>query len=159
LADWFAYPSSWPSPNVLKSFVRWAKVPPAQLTFMDFARIALGLDKAKAKRGTHTCIISGSFPLDVNKQIQQTCASPHSQSPQIYGFSCALHAYVLLHAPRLSLLSDVLFSERLARQGPFLPPLFFHFPLSCQSPKCLHKQPVSLDDDCGVPQPSLLLNH
>src|SRR5712672_1077571 len=84
LVDWIAYPSSWLSLNVLKSFVRRTKVPSAQLTFMDFARIAPGLAKAKAKRGTHTCIISGSFPLDVNKQIQQTCASPPtSQSPDL----------------------------------------------------------------------------
>jgi hypothetical protein len=87
-----------------------------------FARIALGLDKAKTKRGRHTCIISGSFPLDVNKQTQQACASPPTPNPpRSLGFSCALHAYTRLHAPRMPLLSDVLFSERLARQGPIPP--------------------------------------
>jgi hypothetical protein len=90
LTSRFAADAPWPIgslilavglPQMLKSFVRRTKVPSAQLALMDFARIALGLDKDKAKRGTHTCIISGSFPLDVNKQTQQTCASPPTPNP------------------------------------------------------------------------------
>ena len=81
------------------------KFPSAQLTFMDFARIALGLDKAK--RGTRTCIISGSFPLDVNKQTQQqTCASTPNP-PRSLGFHVLYMRYARLHTPRMSLLSDV----------------------------------------------------
>jgi len=43
---------------------------------------------------------------------------PLALNPPDLWFSCALHAYARLHTPRMSLLSDVLFSERLARQGP-----------------------------------------
>ena len=57
---------------------------------------------------------------------------PLALNPPDLWFSCALHAYARLHTPRMSLLSDVLFSERLARQGPssivILP-----LPLVCQS--------------------------
>jgi hypothetical protein len=123
------------------SFVRQTKLPSAPLPLMDFARIVLGLVKPNVV--LRTCIISGSFPLDDNKQTKQS-PSPldHSQSPaQISGFHVP-HAYARLHTPRMSLLSDVLFSERLARQGP---PLFFHCPLSVITQPFtmsgLHKQP------------------
>lgn len=65
--------------------------------------------------------------------------------------------------PRLSLLSDVLFSERLARQGPIPPSIVLPFSLVSSIthpfPKCLHRHPVSLDDDYGVPQLSVLFTH
>jgi hypothetical protein len=119
---------------MLKSFVQRTKVPSAQLTFMDFACIALRLDKAKAKRGTHTCIISGSFPLDVNKQTQQTCASlPLPIPPRSLGF------HVLYTRTRVSMRHVCRFYQMCCfpsasrAKAPFLPPLFFRFPLSCQS--------------------------
>ena len=51
---------------------------------------------------------------------QQLVPPLPSQSSQIFGFHVLVHAYARLLTPRMSLLSDVLFSERLARQGPFL---------------------------------------
>ncbi len=39
----FVYSSNWPSPNVLRSFVTDEVPPLRKLTFMDFARIAVGL--------------------------------------------------------------------------------------------------------------------
>jgi len=130
---------------------------------MDFARIALGLDKAKAKRGTHTCIISGSFPLDINKQTQQTCASPPTPNPpRSLGFH-VLYTRTrvsMRHVCRFYQMCNALFSERPARQGPILPSIVLPFSLvlsiTLTQPflKCLHKQSASLDDDYGVPQPN-----
>jgi hypothetical protein len=167
LTSRFAADAPWPIgslilavglPQMLKSFVRRTKVPSAQLALMDFARIALGLDKDKAKRGTHTCIISGSFPLDVNKQTQQTCASPPTPNPpRSLVFMCFTRT-------RVSMRHVCRFYQMCCFPSASL--VKAHSSLHCSSvlvlsitqpfPKCLHKQPGSLDD---VPQPSLLPNH
>ena len=133
---------------MLKSFVRWMKVPSAQLTFMDFARIALGLDKDKAKRGIHTCIISGSFPLDVNKQTQQTCASPPTPNPQISGFSCAFYTRTHVSTRHVCRFYQMCcFPSASLIKAPFLRPLSFYFPLSLSITafsQCLHKLPWTM---------------
>jgi hypothetical protein len=166
LTSRFAADAPWPIgslilavglPQMLKSFVRRTKVPSAQLALMDFARIALGLDRTRPNV-VHTCIISGSFPLDVNKQTQQTCASPLPIPPDLW-FSCALHVRASPCATYVASIRCVVF--RAPRSSRPIPPsivLPFSLVLSITQPfpKCLHKQPGSLDD---VPQPSLLLNH
>jgi hypothetical protein len=56
-----------------------------------------------------------------NAHAQQKLV-PRSQlalnPPDLWVFMCFTRLRARLHAPRISLLSDALFSERLARQGP-----------------------------------------
>jgi hypothetical protein len=86
-----------------------------------FARAALGSAEAKCgaahaykTRQTKARI----FP--VRNKHNSACFAPLTLTPQISGFHVLVHAYARLHTPRISLLSDVLFSKRLARQGPSL---------------------------------------
>jgi hypothetical protein len=106
-------------------------------------------------------IISGSFLLDDKLTIARA-SFPLALNPPDLWFSCALHAYARLHTPRMSLLSDVLFSERLARQGPssivILP-----LPLVCQSHSHFSAFVSSIPVRCGrrvFPYlPYLIINH
>lgn len=100
-----------------------------------FAAAVLGLVDAKCG-ATHVHrrgIISRIFPADdkPNTAMLVPRLGPLAESLDPW-FSCALHAYARLHTPRMSLLSDVLFSERLARQGPFLHcSSVRHIPIPC----------------------------
>lgn len=91
LADWFAYPSSWPSPNVLRSFVRRTKVPSAQLPSL-ILLVSLSVlttpSRPQAERGTHTCVISGSFPLMSTNKHNKLVPLPLSIPPDLWIFMC-----------------------------------------------------------------------
>ena len=155
LADWFAYPSS--------SFD--GRRFPLHNSPSWILLVSLSVLTRPRPNVVHTCIISGSFPLNVNKQTQQTCASlPLPIPPDLWVFMCFTRVRASPCATYVASIRCVVFR---APRSPS-PNSFLHcssvFPClvnhkSQPSPKCLHKQPASLDDDHGVPQPSLSLNH